>query len=229
MAPAIADPADLLLAGGCAVGALLAAWLGVSIVASAMAQLPGLVGRIGTYVAEQIAPTALRRTVALALGTSLLAALAPGTAAEAARAGGRPATSGVAGWLVPTQVGVPTRPAGSGAPDPGFRPVSPTGASATSPAPPTTPPDAADPAFGPVPRAQPADPASHYLVRAGDSLWGIAARHLGAGATTAQIAAAWPRWYAANRAVIGPDPDQIEPGQRLVLPSAAAGARPEAS
>ncbi|CAM5325406.1 transglycosylase family protein [Streptomyces sp. NPDC091290] len=46
-----------------------------------------------------------------------------------------------------------------------------------------------------------------YTVRAGDTLSGIAARH----GTT------WQRLHAANRAVIGDDPDLIVPGQRLEL------------
>jgi nucleoid-associated protein YgaU len=62
------------------------------------------------------------------------------------------------------------------------------------------------------------------VVRRGDTLWALAARALPAGATDAQIAAEWPRWYAANRAVVGSDPDHLEPGMRLVPP--AAGARP---
>jgi hypothetical protein len=61
------------------------------------------------------------------------------------------------------------------------------------------------------------------VVVRGDTLWDIAARHLGAAATPAAVAAEWPRWYAANRAVIGPDPGRILPGQRLVAP--AGGAR----
>jgi hypothetical protein len=59
-------------------------------------------------------------------------------------------------------------------------------------------------------------------VQAGDSLWSIAAGHLGRDATAAQIAAAWPRWYAENRRVVGDDPTLILPGQRLQPPSAAA-------
>ncbi len=57
------------------------------------------------------------------------------------------------------------------------------------------------------------------VVRRGDSLWEIAARHLGADAGPAEVAAEWPRWYAANRAVIGGDPDLLRPGQRLVPPA----------
>jgi len=71
-----------------------------------------------------------------------------------------------------------------------------------------------DPVLGPVRTTT--DGAA--VVRRGDSLWSIAARHLPAGATDHEIAAAWPRWYAANRTVIGPDPDLLRPGQRLVPP-----------
>jgi nucleoid-associated protein YgaU len=59
-------------------------------------------------------------------------------------------------------------------------------------------------------------------VRAGDSLWSIAAAHLGSEATAAQIAAQWPRWYAANRSVIGADPTLILPGQQLRPPAEQA-------
>jgi nucleoid-associated protein YgaU len=55
-------------------------------------------------------------------------------------------------------------------------------------------------------------------VRRGDTLWSIAAAHLGPDATDAEIAAEWPRWYRANRAVIGDDPDVIEAGQQLQAP-----------
>lgn len=58
------------------------------------------------------------------------------------------------------------------------------------------------------------------VVRRGDTLWGIAARHLGADATDQDVAEEWPRWFAANRDVIGSDPDLIFPGQRLVTPGA---------
>lgn len=60
----------------------------------------------------------------------------------------------------------------------------------------------------------------HVVVRRGDTLWDIAARALGPGASDADIAASWPRWHAANRSTIGPDPDLILPGQQLRPPSA---------
>ncbi len=65
------------------------------------------------------------------------------------------------------------------------------------------------------------------VVRPGDTLWAIAAADLAArGATAspapAEVAAYWPRVYALNRKVIGPDPAVIEPGQRLRLPATVA-------
>jgi nucleoid-associated protein YgaU len=56
----------------------------------------------------------------------------------------------------------------------------------------------------------------------GDSLWAIAARHLGHHATPLQVAREWPRWYAANRTVIGPNPNLIRVGQVLTVPTPGA-------
>lgn len=56
------------------------------------------------------------------------------------------------------------------------------------------------------------------VVVPGDTLWDIARRHLPAGASAAQVARDWPRWYAANRAAIGPDPNLLRPGTRLRSP-----------
>lgn len=56
------------------------------------------------------------------------------------------------------------------------------------------------------------------VVHRGDTLWAIAAAHLPDGAPAAQIDAAWREWYAANRAVIGADPNLVIPGQQLSPP-----------
>jgi nucleoid-associated protein YgaU len=104
----------------------------------------------------------------------------------------------------------------------------PTSTPPASPAWPVTPP-APDGSHPPGPHARP--PAAHrspsrpasepgLVVAPGDTLWSIAADHLPPGRRTpARVAAAWPRWYAANRAVIGPDPDHIEARQVLHLPT----------
>ena len=75
----------------------------------------------------------------------------------------------------------------------------------------------------PIARARPAPHHDTVLVVAeGDTLWSLAADRLGPDATADEIADAWPRLYAANRDVVGPDPSHIEPGQRLVLPTEGA-------
>jgi hypothetical protein len=65
---------------------------------------------------------------------------------------------------------------------------------------------------------KPGQPASQVVVRPGDSLWALAAAELGPGAGDAAVDARWPQWYAANAAVIGPDPDRLTPGQVLRTP-----------
>jgi LysM repeat protein len=54
-------------------------------------------------------------------------------------------------------------------------------------------------------------------VQPGDTLSGIAA--------ALAVRGGWPALYAANRNIIGPDPDVIRPGTVLVLPSQAAPTR----
>jgi hypothetical protein len=61
-------------------------------------------------------------------------------------------------------------------------------------------------------------PGNHVRrVRPGDSLWSITAALLRT-PVAARIARSWPRLYAANHDVVGPDPDLIRPGMRLVVP-----------
>jgi ABC-type transporter Mla MlaB component/LysM repeat protein len=55
-------------------------------------------------------------------------------------------------------------------------------------------------------------------VEQGNTLWSITVAMLKT-SRAGRIAAYWPLIYRANRAVIGPDPDLIIPGQVLVLPS----------
>ncbi|UVJ38328.1 LysM peptidoglycan-binding domain-containing protein [Arthrobacter sp. CJ23] len=57
------------------------------------------------------------------------------------------------------------------------------------------------------------------VVAAGDSLWTIAARQLGPMASDVDIALHWPKWYAANRALIGENPGALLPGQILQAPA----------
>ncbi|MGN7147980.1 LysM peptidoglycan-binding domain-containing protein [Arthrobacter sp. SAFR-179] len=56
-------------------------------------------------------------------------------------------------------------------------------------------------------------------VLAGDTLWDIVGAHLGPEASDVDVALEWPRWFAANRAVIGGSPDVLLPGQILHAPA----------
>lgn len=67
--------------------------------------------------------------------------------------------------------------------------------------------------------AQAPAPRTH-VVEKGDSLWSISASRLGPDATDAEIDHAWRALWQANRGVVGPDPDVLEPGQRLDVPGA---------
>ncbi len=50
-----------------------------------------------------------------------------------------------------------------------------------------------------------------YVVRSGDTLYGLAKAYLGSGAR-------WRETYDLNSSVIGRDPNRLSPGQRLVMP-----------
>ncbi|MCK9932070.1 LysM peptidoglycan-binding domain-containing protein [Frankia sp. Mgl5] len=147
--------------------------------------------------------------------------------------------SGQAGQPSGTSTPRPTNPT-PGAPAPSA--PAPSAPSTTAPAPAAAAPSASAPSGngggdplvpsaplgtgtpGTAPGASPGTPptnpgaAAEVVVLRGDSLWTIVARHLGPTATTDQIAAEWPRWWSANADVIGPDPDLLLPGQRLLPP-----------
>ncbi len=56
------------------------------------------------------------------------------------------------------------------------------------------------------------------VVAPGESLWSIAEQALGREATASEVDREWRAIWAANRSVIGADPDLIHPGARLRLP-----------
>jgi hypothetical protein len=167
-------------------------------------------------IARATTPVAIRRLAALLLGLGLVGApLALALPAQAARvqvtatdqpgtaspSPGLPASPALDGWT-------PDRPAPPPARSPSARPPS---ASASA--------SATQPSALLVPRPHRERAVSdHVVVRRGDTLWDIAARALGPDASDADIAASWPRWHAANRSTIGPDPDLILPGQLLGPP-----------
>ncbi|HUS20423.1 MAG TPA: LysM domain-containing protein [Aeromicrobium sp.] len=57
-----------------------------------------------------------------------------------------------------------------------------------------------------------------HVVAAGESLWAISARALPPEAGPADVAHEAAAWYQRNRALIGPDPNLIHPGQVLLAP-----------
>ncbi len=191
-APLAAVQSILLITAGL-IGWLVLAWTLAVVAIGLMARLPGRPGRRARRLLPRIAPASFGRLVAAALGVSLIA----GTAACAVpgTSSAAPSTSSVTATTgSPTSDGSIT----IDWPDP-----------ATVPAP---PPQAGS--------AGSAEPGGAVVVQPGDSLWRIAERALGPGATDAEVDNAWRAWYFVNRSVIGDDPDLIAPGQSLVAPAA---------
>lgn len=202
---------DRLLEGTLAgFGAPVAVWLALSVTSSAWQIARGL-------PRPSFSPAVVHRLVGAVLGVALVAVP---TAAQAA-----PTPSSV------SATSVAAAPESSQSLDPNWAAQdAPEAASASIPAlepgwTPTAadvPRPAADPAPSEVvgatrPERPGAEPAAVVVLR-GESLWDIAARHLGPDATAVDIAEAWPQWWHANRDVIGSDPDLILPGQQLRVP-----------
>jgi len=230
-----AGPADGILLVAALGGVLLTLWLGLGMTLSALSALPGAVGHACRRLAGRIAPAAVRKMVAFILGTTLTAALVPGSAAAGTgRDAPRPGV--VAADRPVTRV---VRDVADVAPDASFRVVSnlvhdvgerddadaappptwsPESALSRTPSPRAVPPTAAPPkAASPDVHASPAG--GIVVVHRGDTLWSIAARHLGPTAAAADIATECHRWFATNRKVIGDDANLILPGQVLRPPS----------
>ena len=221
-------------------GMALAAWLALGSALGLCSALPGALGRWCARLADQLTPLLVRRVLTVVLGTSTVSLALPPAAVVGTAAGPLPVglavsrgpdgpTPPVRAVRNPAATEVGPGYATTGDVDPGYHPTPPSAASrqgdtSTDVTPgfrPTRPMPAHDGAssrlLAPPPRPE---VAAHdaVTVRRGDTLWSIAARHLAAGASDAEVARAWPRWYAANRAVIGENPDLIRPGMRLVPP-----------
>lgn len=208
----------------------IGAGMSVSAVAGANAATPVGDLDVGWAVTE---PAATAPTAEALRGTAEAAPVTAPTPAPAAdEAAPSTATPAPAPDQAPTPSS-PTAPVGSTGPAApaalvGESPstVTTTASSVAGPAAggPTTGPAAATPA----PERSPAN-AGTVLVGPGDSLWRIAARALPPGATDAEIAVEWPRWYAANIAVVGPDPGALHPGQVLRAPGPTTSTTSEGS
>ena len=190
-----ADPTSAVVVAAAWVAWLVAGGALLATAAAAAAMLPGRIGRLAG-VAQPLTPRAVRRVVEVAVGGAVVVAVTAPVGAAAAPPS-PPAPAPVAGS--PSPLDWP------GLAAPAHRLSTPTG----RPRPPAAPPTE------PAPKAG----AAQIVVRPGDSLWSITARLLGRSAPAARVAAEWPRLYAANRAVVGADPDLIKPGQRLQPPA----------
>jgi len=166
-------------------------------------------------------PVFMRRLALAAVGMQLMGApLAHADAAPAAPVSSNSRAAVSAAWAPTAGPSAASRTRPAAEPDAAGRPV--TGASDLQPqwkprAPVTEPRLVA---AVPVRSARqlPNAAAPEVAVRAGDSLWTIAARALGPAAGDVEIAAHWPSWYEANRNVIGADPNVLLPGQVLKPP-----------
>lgn len=192
------DPTAPVLGLVCLVAWLLAGWLVLAALILLAVRLPGLSGRVAAAVAVRVVPPAVRRCLEVVVGASLalttvaaLPAVADGPGAAAT-----PTASDSLDW--------PTLPATG-------RPVRTTPTASTARGPAGSSPAAAAPAR-----------AGQVLVAPGDTLWALAERSLQArgraAPSAAAIAVTWPSWWAANREVIGDDPDLLLPGTPLRSP-----------
>ena len=219
---------QILGAGATASGAVLLLWWFASLACATASLMLEKRGRVhAAAAAGRMSPAFMRRLVIATVSFQLLS----GAAANAAVPGpewlptsqGQESTSSGAGKdaLAPPQAAGPAAAAASAAP--------------SSPAPPSAieagwqprepivepGPLAAIPVRGGFSPRATGWPAGGVTVLAGDSLWSIVANHLGHGASDVDIALEWPRWYEANRELIGQNPDVLLPGQILLPPAPA--------
>lgn len=218
------DPAGVLGSAALQAAWALALWLAAGTVLHLAASLPGVAGRWAGVLARAITPRLLRRTLDVCLGVGLVAVPAgPALAAPGApSASPHPAVSS-AFPAVPAPVLAPL-PLVPDLDRPAARAPAP--ASAAAPAAPPSPGSLAAPAAPPAP-ARPSAPLASpatkpVVVHTGDSLWSIARAELPSdGRSDAAVAASWPRWWQANYAQIGDNPNVIQPGQQLTPPTGA--------
>jgi hypothetical protein len=183
-----ADESALVAAVAIALAWVVAARLAIAAVAAAVAVLPGAVGAVAGRVAGAATPAMLKSLVGAAVGVWVLGGPVAPCFAAVADNGPGP---GAARLPVLDRL-IDNRPGNADS-------------QSASCWPPRS--DAARHA-----------PARLVVVRSGDTLWGIAASRLPADHRTGDIARSWPRWFAENRAAIGPDPGVIHSGLALRPP-----------
>jgi len=244
-APGPASTAELVTLGAASAAIAITVWLCLGAALEVLSHLPGRAGATAGRWADRLTPALARRLAAFVLGVGVGVAGGPSQAVGAPREPGSSASASTAtGGAAPAPGFQPTvahgdQPSPAQPPAPGFQPtpargVQPSPATrATAPVPPAPgfTPSAprvrkqADPALlGVRPSGTHRTGADEVVVHRGDTLWSIAAAHLDPGAEDAEVARAWPRWFEANRDVIGDDPDLVLPGQVLRVPDQGASA-----
>jgi hypothetical protein len=191
--------AAVVMAGG------ILGWVGLLSALAAAAQVPGLAARAMAQAVLRLAPSLVIGLVRIGLGLAVVSTPVMATL---------PATA-VGGSVKSRDDGDGASPAAAVPPGvgrPGDTPVRSAAVEST-----TTRALQESPAD--VPIRDGATASAEVVVVPGDCLWTIAARAIGPDATDAEIAAAWPRWYARNRAAIGADPDLLIPGTVLRPPA----------
>ena len=234
LAPGPASLDEVVGVLAAALAMVVGAWLAVGSTAAVLAHTPGRLGTVADRLAAAWAPLLTRRVAAALVGASMAATLAP-AAAQADSAAPFPgfsvsasATPGPEGTTqasspaitsaVPPSTAPPSAAPARGAP--------PSSAATSSTVPsagwtPSRPRQRAVATPGLVTSGAGRTEGTEVVVHRGDTLWDLVAAHLGPDATEAEVAEAWPHWHAANRSVIGDDPDRLLPGQVLTVPSAA--------
>ena len=215
--PVASDLVALLLGGCAAMLALASAWLVLAVAACTWDVL--VHGATRPSGPSLLRPPLVRACVAACVGATVLGSPAARAQSPPEPDGDRrhrvvPAATGPGAGPFPAPISV--RPSTSarlleGLPVPD-RTTGPMGART---------PEATRPA-----RRHPRTPESVRLatderrleVRPGDSLWSLTAGMVPRNASEADVATGWRLLYAANRAVIGDDPDLLRPGQSLRVP-----------
>jgi LysM domain len=188
-------------------GLAIIAWWSWSLVAALVCAVLERTGNTrAAEFAGRLSPAFMRRLALMAVGLQLLGTpLANAAAGPEEDPGRQPVTAAVSASWTPTAA---EQPCGTATPQ--WHPTAPV----VDPGPLVA---------GPVRsvRQPPGTDAGEVTVVTGDSLWVIAARAIGPTASDIETALLWPRWYEANRGVIGERPDVLLPGQVLKPPPGA--------
>lgn len=240
-----ADPVAPMISLLALLAEALVAYLLVVLALRSLCLLPGSIGRVAGQVTLLVTPVAVRRVLDLLVGGALLAqaTLVASSGILPGHRGDVPAlamatssisigdAAPVTGYGQAVTDPVETRPAprrssaplppwlGGGSSNPAPEPIGGTAEPGSSGEPEAGSSDATGP--GSTGGAAPGSGGAvvGYSVAVGDTLWDIAAAHLGPGErTVGNVHRYWRQVYRANRRVIGSHPDLIHPGTRLNVP-----------